>query len=552
MAQEKDIIIKVSAEDATGPALKSLEEQLNDTKKRMLELVAAGEQGSQEFQQLSAEAGKLKGQIEGVEKTIDAYAKSGSRGLAMVTEAAQGLAAGMAIAQGAAGLLGDENEDLQRVLLKVQSATALLMGVQQAAELINARGVLTTKLMTTAQNAYTAAIGASTGALRLFKIALVTTGIGAVVVALGVLAQKLFSAKDATEDATDAQKKYNDELERARTIGLDSRAELTLAQRDQLEAAQAAGKSEKEMNKLKRQLYNERLAMLTNEQQLMEMQAARGKELNELEVEQQKQVARDINKVKIALIELNKVQDQRTQKVQETAERITQQYMPVLGQERFLYQTLTNAIDILNQKAVRSDQEIIAIKRAGVKELLSEEEAAEKLRDTRAQRRVDRVKATLQGIADIVSLFSGKSEKAQKRAFDINKKAQMGTAIIDGAVAVQKALSSAPPPLNFILAGFAAAAALVQVKKISEQQFQSATSPVSGGGSAPAMNSSGAGPGTPGAPPIFGTPQSTDLTGFGQNQGQSNGGIRAYVVERDIQQTSTRLRRMGEFATLGV
>lgn len=552
MAQEKDIIIKVSAEDATGPALKSLEEQLNDTKKRMLELVAAGEQGSQEFQQLSAEAGKLKGQIEGVEKTIDAYAKSGSRGLAMVTEAAQGLAAGMAIAQGAAGLLGDENEDLQRVLLKVQSATALLMGVQQAAELINARGVLTTKLMTTAQNAYTAAIGASTGALRLFKIALVTTGIGAVVVALGVLAQKLFSAKDATEDATDAQKKYNDELERARTIGLDSRAELTLAQRDQLEAAQAAGKSEKEMNKLKRQLYNERLAMLTNEQQLMEMQAARGKELNELEVEQQKQVARDINKVKIALIELNKVQDQRTQKVQETAERITQQYMPVLGQERFLYQTLTNAIDILNQKAVRSDQEIIAIKRAGVKELLSEEEAAEKLRDMRAQRRVDRVKATLQGIADIVSLFSGKSEKAQKRAFDINKKAQMGTAIIDGAVAVQKALSSAPPPLNFILAGFAAAAALVQVKKISEQQFQSATSPVSGGGSAPAMNSSGAGPGTPGAPPIFGTPQSTDLTGFGQNQGQSNGGIRAYVVERDIQQTSTRLRRMGEFATLGV
>jgi hypothetical protein len=552
MAQEKDIIIKVSAEDATGPALKSLEEQLNDTKKRMLELVAAGEQGSQEFQQLSAEAGKLKGQIEGVEKTIDAYAKSGSRGLAMVTEAAQGLAAGMAIAQGAAGLLGDENEDLQKVLLKVQSATALLMGVQQAAELINARGVLTTKLMTTAQNAYTAAIGASTGALRVFKIALVTTGIGAVVVALGFLAEKLFSAKEATEDATDAQKKYNEELERARTIGLDSRAELTLAQRDQLEAAQAAGQSEKQLNQLKRQLYNERLAMLTNEQQLMEMQAARGKELNELEVEQQRQVARDINKVKIALIELNKVQDERTQKVQQTAERITQQYMPVLGQERFLYETITNAIDILNQKAVRSDQEIVAIKRAGVKELLAEEEGAERLRDMREERRVVRAKQGLQGIADIVSLFSGKSEKAQKRAFDINKKAQMGTAIIDGAVSVQKALSSYPPPISFIMAGFAAAAALVQVKKISEQQFQSSTSPVSGGGSAPAMSSSGAGPGIPGAPPIFGTPQSTDLTGFGQNQGQSNGGIRAYVVERDIQQTSTRLRRMGEFATLGV
>jgi len=34
-------------------------------------------------------------------------------------------------------------------------------------------------------------------------------------------------------------------------------------------------------------------------------------------------------------------------------------------------------------------------------------------------------------------------------------------------------------------------------------------------------------------------------------QGQQNQPMRAYVVERDIQQTTSRVRRLSEFATLG-
>ncbi len=42
MSTEKDIIIKVSAQDNTAPAFKSLEEQLNETKKELLDLAANG------------------------------------------------------------------------------------------------------------------------------------------------------------------------------------------------------------------------------------------------------------------------------------------------------------------------------------------------------------------------------------------------------------------------------------------------------------------------------------------------------------------------------
>jgi hypothetical protein len=54
-------------------------------------------------------------------------------------------------------------------------------------------------------------------------------------------------------------------------------------------------------------------------------------------------------------------------------------------------------------------------------------------------------------------------------------------------------------------------------------------------------------------PPIFANPQTTNLgTGdLSSGQGQQNQPMRAYVVERDIQQTTSRVRRLSEFATLG-
>ena len=152
MSTEKDIIIKVSAQDDTAPAFKSLEEQLNETKKELLDLAAAGKQNTKEFQDLSAKAGSLKRDIEGVEQAIDRYSKAGSAGLAAVGQAAQLMAGGFAIAQGAAALFGDENEDLQKTMMKVQASIALVTGVQQVAELLNRNSVITTKAMTLAQS----------------------------------------------------------------------------------------------------------------------------------------------------------------------------------------------------------------------------------------------------------------------------------------------------------------------------------------------------------------------------------------------------------------
>lgn len=545
MSTEKDIIIKVSAQDDTAPAFKSLEEQLNETKKELLDLAAAGKQNTKEFQNLSAKAGSLKRDIEGVEQAIDRYSKAGSAGLAAVGQAAQLMAGGFAIAQGAAALFGDENEDLQKTMMKVQASIALVTGVQQVAELLNRNSVITTKAMTLAQSLYSAAVGTSTGALKAFRIAMISTGIGAFVVALGLAAEAmgLFSSK--TEDEVENQKDIKRALnETVGTLEFYERKLKAFGTTDEQLAAIRIKRYEQERESIQKNLDD---AIKAEGVRQNTYQNAARQEIEVLNVkirEEQNIIDKGIadREAAEAAARARRLEERRREFEQQKKDHEVGYMQLIDGFQKYW--------DELNKTNTIGEMQIRGERRKGVKELMAEKKAEEDLENMREQRRVDRAKQTLQGIADLATLFAGKSEKAQRRAFDINKKASMATAIIDGIVATQKAFKSAPPPLNFVLAAAAAAAALARVKAISNQQFQGGSEAGGGGGAAPSTGSSAAG-GEAAPPPIFGTPQSTDLGNLANNQGQGQTGLRAYVVERDISDTSSRLRRMSEFATLG-
>jgi hypothetical protein len=545
MSTEKDIIIKVSAQDNTAPAFKSLEEQLTDTKKELLDLAAAGKQNTKEFQDLSARAGSLKRDIEGVEQAIDRYSKAGSAGLAAVGQAAQLMAGGFAIAQGAAALFGDENEDLQKTMMKVQASIALVTGVQQVAELLNRNSVITTKAMTLAQGLYSAAVGTSTGALKAFRIAMVSTGIGAFVVALGLAAEAmgLFSSK--TEEEVENQKEVKRALdETVGTLEFYERKFRAFGTTDEQLAAIRIKRYEQERANIQKNLDD---AIKAEGVRQNAYQDAARQEIEVLNVkirEEQNIIDKGIadREAAEAAARARRLEERKREFEQQKKDNETE-YMQLIDGFKKYYDKLV-AASTLGEMQIRGER------RKGVKELMADLKSAEDLETMREQRRVDRAKQTLQGIADLTTLFAGKSEKAQKRAFDINKKASMATAIIDGISATQKAFKSAPAPLNFVLAAAAAAAAALRVKAISQQQFQGGSEAGGGGGAAPSTGSAATG-GEAAPPPIFGTPQSTDLGNLANNQGQGQTGLRAYVVERDISNVSSRLRRMSEFATLG-
>jgi hypothetical protein len=162
-------------------------------------LEEAGKGGTAEFKKLILEAARLEDQIGDTRARVSNLASDTFKFDAAV-EATQGLAAGFEIAQGAAALFGDESEDLQKALLKVQAATAIANGVQQIANLLLEESRIKTLLNTQATAAYATVVGTSTGAMKAFRIALAATGVGLLVIGLIALVQNFDKVKKAFSD----------------------------------------------------------------------------------------------------------------------------------------------------------------------------------------------------------------------------------------------------------------------------------------------------------------------------------------------------------------
>jgi len=177
---------QTKAIDGVTKSGKSLTGQLKGLKQELSNLEIAGQDGTQAFNDLLIAAAKLEDQIGDTRAKVKILASDTFKFDAAVG-ATQALASGFELAQGAAALFGSESEDLQKAIVKITAATAVANGVQQLANLIKDESAIKTAVLTGAQAAYTAVVGASTGALRLFKLALAGTGIGLLVLALSEL-----------------------------------------------------------------------------------------------------------------------------------------------------------------------------------------------------------------------------------------------------------------------------------------------------------------------------------------------------------------------------
>jgi endonuclease III len=180
---------------------------------------------------------------------------------------------------------------------------------------------------------------------------------------------------------------------------------------------------------------------------------------------------------------------------------------------------------------------------------------AEKKKQLKAQERDTTINLAGQAFTGVLALtqaMMGTSEADARKAFNLNKAASIADATVNTFLAATQALRD--PKLPTVAKAFAVggiiANGLAQVRKIAATQFKAS------GGSAPNNSSlsGGSGAGASAAPPsIFANPQTTNL-GTGElsaGQGQGSSPMRAYVVERDITQSTRRVRRLEEFATLG-
>ena len=215
---------QTKAIDGVTKSGKSLTGQLRGLKQELANLEIAGQEGTQAFNQLLTAAAKLEDQIGDTRARVKILASDTFKFDAAV-QATQGLAAGFEVAQGAAALFGGESEDLQKTIAKVTAATAVANGVSQLANLIKEESTIKTAILTGAQTAYNVVVGTSTGALKLFRIALAATGIGLLIVAIAALVENFDKIKDAISGTSDSTRALAGTLDATKTALGDATAQ---------------------------------------------------------------------------------------------------------------------------------------------------------------------------------------------------------------------------------------------------------------------------------------------------------------------------------------
>lgn len=194
-----------------GSAIKtstSLKQQLREITKEMAALKLAGKDTTDEYTRLRLEAGKIKDAIGDANKEISNTA-SDTKVFDGLIGAVRGVAAGFAIAQGAAGLFGKENEDVQKALLKVQSAVAILTGLQEIQNLVQKESAIrilavgtATKVVSAIQKVFAVESAAAW--------AIATAGVSLLITGIVLLASNFKNLVEAITGVSEAQRILND------------------------------------------------------------------------------------------------------------------------------------------------------------------------------------------------------------------------------------------------------------------------------------------------------------------------------------------------------
>ena len=521
--------------------LQPLTTRLGEAEDRLYELAIAGDTTSKEYQELLTKVGEYRKVQINTDLAVDSAATTLGQKLG---GALSGATSGFAAIQGAMGLVGGESEQLEKALLKVQSALAIQQGVQGIREAIPS----IKQLGTTATTAFKAM---STGA-KAFAV----TGIGVVLTALGVLIAKLQEVDDEEEKlaeererrAKQAKENLKEDLKFSDAI-LESNRRAFAKETARNKLQQENAKSEQERFELQRENREAYIKLLENEIRIAQENIT----INELSFEQQEAIQKQIfelqKEVAIAntenAIEEIKNTKRRAKEYQEylkTRQDIARQIEDL--ENSLLEEGIEKELEINRDKFRRlredakKNTELTLKERRRLNDLYTEQEAKseaeirDKFRKEALQEEIDfftenklpvlqaiadkeveiqinkyslmgealeaqlkkeaelrkrnqdfAVQTTLDGlslISDITELFGKKGEKQAKRAFQVQKAAQIAAATIETYRSAQAAYLSqflpvpdpSSPVRGGIAAGVAVAAGLANIAKIASQKFE--------------------------------------------------------------------------------
>jgi len=524
----EDIVLGIKVEGAQS--LSSLKKEFKDLQTQLEKTT----EGTDEYYRVLSKLGKAKDDIGDLKSQINALNPEGK--VQAFQNIAGKIAGGFQAATGAAALFGVKAEEVEATLLKVQAASALAEGITSIAGLSDAFVTLGTVIKTQVVTAFSTLSGA-----------IAATGIGALVVALGVLIYKTQEYNESIEEEYGKQQKLNEELQKTNDLYLKHAAIRENARNAQkgglndlereLKLLEAKGAKDEEIAAKKQQIIDAEIFNLKVRRSTVEGDAKLETELSEqikdketeraaitLDLERRKREARKEThkEAKRQAIEYEKIEfktlDAIAQKQEEDAEKRKKFLEDYEAETIRINRAIAAENERARQEDLRLEKEQIDAKRAAQESALA---AISSISQAYFNIQLNSVKGN-----------AAEELKIKKKQFEVDKALSIARATIDGIRSVQAALTI-PPPAGQILAGANAILAAANIAKIASTKFDSGSTTISA--SVPSTGGSIAQPINPVAPV--------------RQQDQTNLNAQGYVtkvivVEKDITDTQNRVNRL--------
>jgi hypothetical protein len=267
LASEQQLLNKLmeSGAVATGDLTQSNKE----LQRTIIGFKQANLEGSESFKAVQGEYIKGKKALNDLRDETKALA-SDTRALDQVIGVASSLVAVYQTGAAAAQLFGNETEDTQRAIAKLVAVQSVLNGLQTIQQQLTQKGTALNRLYAFAQAQIAIATDASAAATVRFRAALITTGIGALIVAVGFLVNKLI---ELSNNADEAAKSFENLQERLRQVADEtSRLNTFIEQNNQIEVARlkSIGAGEEDVFKAQQDGLKKRLDNLSESRKLVD------------------------------------------------------------------------------------------------------------------------------------------------------------------------------------------------------------------------------------------------------------------------------------------
>ena len=499
-----------------------------------------------------------------------------------------GVAGGFAAVQGAIGLFGSESKELEKQLLKVQSALALSQGLQSIGESIDSFKQLgaviqSTTIFTRANalaNTATAATMTALGiavdttsvSFRVLKTAIAATGIGLAVIAIGELISAISNYTSAADKAKEAQDKLNESITKSAEGALQAEIDQINRSNDLLIAqAKLRGASEKEIFEIEQSSRRLRIAARNrfNKEVADADKEAANKNLSEIRKEQDNIVINDINFQASEKERKRKLREQEIKDQEELEKRLLE------GRQRAAKAGLDfDKAELERRERLKKEQEDARIKeQEDADKFLEAEFEKENIRvqaiiDNRNKVAANDLKASEMELQARVQLEDAKFAAASAGLNALgalvgeNEKLANAIFIVDKALAIAKIVVDTQREIasitsNPFLTALPDLGASIKIPAIAGAKVRAAAgiatiaattiAKFKGGASAANFGQGGA-INTTGSPVI--PTQQVQLTQLNQQSINAigNSAIRAYVVETDITSNQKRVQAIKQRA----